>query len=271
MGTIGFLLLIIVAVFFFRRMLIRLVVLAILAVIAYNAIMSQVRQTVSASVDSASSIPSQLVSMAQDTISGWFGEGRKIVEPLIGAAAEGVELYEYCLADVTWVRGQLNPHACQARSGPERTACFESQLASIQSYDGIADGGQLDDLKAIAKTQCRARFSVQGAMPRLLGAGARGVGELYGYCKVPGACEESDFDNGPYRDCLKTSFESPPPGGLGLSRSYCGVFTASDDREKWRKCVEVSMIQQTAGLNMALQPNDPGQPGIRAIRACRQL
>jgi hypothetical protein len=141
----------------------------------------------------------------------------------------------------------------------------------VQSYDGIADRSQLDDLKAAVKNQCSARFSVQGAMPRLLGAGVRGVGELYGYCKVPGACEESDFDNVPYRDCLKDQFESAPPRGLGLTKTYCGVFTTADDREKWRKCLEVSMIQQTAGLDMALQPNDPNQRGIRAIRACRQL
>ena len=120
MGTIAFLLLIVVAIFFFRGMLIRLVLMAIVAAVAHNAIMSQVRQTVSASVDSATSLPSQLMTIVQDKSNGFFGEGRKI-------------------------------------------------------------------------------------------------------------------------------------------------------GEKWRKCVEVSTIQQTAGLDMALQPNDPNQRGIRAIRECRQL
>jgi hypothetical protein len=270
MGTLGLLLLIVIAVIFFRRTLIRLVLGLILAAVAYNVIMSQVRQTVSAGVESAGSIPSQLMAMVQDKIKGFFGEGRKIMEPLIGAAAEGVELYEYCLADTTWVRGNVNPHSCQSLSGSERTACFEKQLSGIQSFDGIADRSQLDDLKSAAKTQCSARFQAQGAMTRLLGAGARGVGELYGYCKVPGACEESDFDNGPYRDCLVDKFQSSPPQGLGLTKTYCGVFTTVEDREKWRKCVEVSMIQQTAGIDLG-QAFDPNQRGVRAIRACRQL
>ena len=92
-------------------------------------------------------------------------------------------------------------------------------------------------------------------MPELLGAGTRAVGELYGYCKVPGVCIESDFDNAPYRDCLKEKFES-----LGLTDSYCGVFRTSDDREKWRKCVEVSIMQQTAGENLAQQGWDRTEP-----------
>jgi hypothetical protein len=264
--TLGLLIIVVIAVIFFRRTLIRLVLGLILAAVAYNMIMSQVQ----AGVQSATSIPSQLMAMVMDKINGFFGEGRKIMEPLMGAAAETVELYEYCLADVTWVRGNVNPHECQTRSGSERTACFEDKLASITSYDGISDRAQLDDLKTAAKGQCSARFAVQDAMSRLLGAGARGAGELYGACKVPGACEAPDYDDPTYRNCLKDKFESPPAAGLGLNKTYCGVFTTSEDREKWRKCLEVSMIQQTTGLDMALVPNDPNQRGARAINACRQ-
>jgi hypothetical protein len=272
MGTLGFLLLIVIAVVFFRRMLIRLVLLVILATVGYNAVMSQMQQTVSAGVASAGSIPSQLLAMARDTIMGFFGEGRAIMDPLIGAANEGTELYEYCLADVTWVRGKVNPSTCEALPrGPARTKCFEDQLASVTSLDGISDLTQIDDIKENAENQCSSRFKVTDAMPTLLGAGVRGVGQLYRYCEIPGACEESAFDNVPYRDCLKDKFESAPPEGLGLTGTYCGVYRTSEDREKWRKCVEVSMVQQTAGIDMALVPNDPNQPAIRAIRACRQL
>ena len=125
MGTLGLLIIVVVAVIFFRKTLIRLVVGLFLAAIVYSAIMSQVQQTVSAGVESAGSMPSQLLTMVQDKIKGFFGEGRKIMEPLIGAAAEGVELYQYCLADTTFVRGGVTPAACQALSGSERTACFE--------------------------------------------------------------------------------------------------------------------------------------------------
>jgi hypothetical protein len=270
MGTLGFLLLVVIAFIFFRRMLIRLVLMVILAAVAYSAIVSQMQQTVSAGVESAGSIPSHLLTMVKDKIYGFFGEGRKIIEPLIGAADLKVELYEYCLADVTWVSGGVNPYQCQALPpGRERTACFEKQLASVSSFNGISDRSQIDDLRALAKNQCNMRFNVTDAMPKLLDAGVRGVGQLYRYCEIPGACEESTFDNVPYRDCLKEKFESPRPEGLGLTKTYCGVFRTSDDRERWRKCLEVSMIQQTA--DVLQQVNDAYVAGVSAIRACRQL
>ena len=137
----------------------------------------------------------------------------------------------------------------------------------MSSFNGNSDPTQIDDLRSRAKNQCNMRFNVTDAMPKLLDAGVRGVGELYGYCKIPGACEASTFDNVPYRDCLKEKFESPRPGGLGLDKTYCGVFRTSDDREKWRKCVEVSMIQQTA--DVLQQVYDAYVAGVAAIRTCR--
>jgi len=279
--TLGVLVIIIVGGFilFFtsagRKLLATIIVFLVLAVWGYNQLMNQVnraQQSVSASVDSAASIPSRMLAAVQNKIKEFFGDGGKIMEPLTKAADLKVELYEYCLADVTWVRGKVNPGQCQALPpGRDRTTCFEGQLASITSYDGIFDRDQVDSLKAVAKNSCNTRFNVQDAMGSLLGAGVRGVGQLYRYCEIPGACEESDFDNAPYRDCLQQKFIAARPEGLGLTGSFCGVFRAPADREKWRKCVEVSMVQQTAGVDMALMPNDPNQPAIRAIRSCRQL
>ena len=258
---------------FGRGILMRLILFAVVAVMGYTAIMSFVnraQQSVSAGVESAGSVPQQLLEKVHEKINEYFGEGRKIMEPLVGAADLKTELYEYCLADVTWVSGGVNPAQCQALpAGRERTACFETQLASVKSLDGIADLTQIDDLRAQAKNQCNMRFNVTDAMPKLLDAGVRGVGQLYRYCEIPGACEESNFDNVPYRDCLKAKFESPRPQGLGLNKTYCGVFRTSDDREKWRKCLEVSMIQQTA--DVAQQVNDAYVAGVAAIRSCRKL
>ncbi len=258
---------------FGRGILLRLILFAVVAVMGYTAIMNFVnraQQGVSAGVESAGSIPGQLLAKVQEKINEFFGEGRKIMEPLVGAADLKVELYEYCLADVAWVSGGVNPSQCQALPpGRERTGCFEKQLASVTSFNGVSDLTQIDDLRAQAKNQCNMRFNVTDAMPKLLDAGVRGVGQLYRYCEIPDACEESNFDNAPYRDCLKEKFESPRPEGLGLTKTYCGVFRTSDDREKWRKCLEVSMIQQTA--DVALQANDAYVAGVSAIRACRKL
>jgi hypothetical protein len=268
--TLGLLIIIVIAVLFFRRMLIRLVLGLFLAAIAYNAIMSQVQ----AGVESATSVPAQLMAMVQNKIRSFFSEGRKIMEPLVNAAPEGVELYEYCLADVTFLQNNIKPSACEAMPrGQERTACFENQVNTLRSIDGIGDLTQIDDLRSLVRNQCNARFNVIDAMPKLLDAGVRGVGQLYGYCQVPGACEQSTFDNVPYRACLSQKFSAPKPDGLALSRSYCTVYSASfETREQWRKCVEVSMIQQTASrVDLALVPNDTRVPGVQAIRACRQL
>jgi hypothetical protein len=258
---------------FGRGLLMRLILFAIVAVVGYNFIMGQVnraQQSVAAGVQSAGSIPEQLLARARDAINEFFGDGRQIMEPLIGAADVKTELYEYCLADVAWVSGGVNPSQCQALpAGRDRTACFEKQLASVNSFDGVSDLSQIDDLRSQARNQCNMRFNVTDAMPKLLDAGVRGVGQLYRYCEIPGACEESTFDNAPYRDCLKDKFESPRPQGLGLTKTYCGVFRTSEDREKWRKCVEVSMIQQTA--DVASQVNDEYVAGVAAIRSCRQL
>ena len=103
----------------------RLILVAVLAGVGYSVLMSQV----SAGVESAGSIPERLLASAKDKIHGFFGDGRKIMEPLIGAADLKVELYEYCLADMTWVSGGVNPSQCQALPpGRERTTCFEKQL-----------------------------------------------------------------------------------------------------------------------------------------------
>ena len=265
MGTLGLLIIVVVAVIFFRKTLIRLVVGLFLAAIVYSAIMSQVQQTVSAGVESAGSIPSQLMAMVQGQINKFFGEGRKIMQPLIDAAGEPVELYEYCLADNTVVRGRVHPGACQALSGSERTACFEKQVDDLKSIDGVGDIQQIDDLRAKVKEGCAAKFGVRDAMPKLLKAGVRGASELYGACKVPGACEEPNLDSPTYRDCLARKF-----GELGLIESYCRVFTTSEAREQWRKCVEVSMVQQTTGFVDLAQVFDTPSKGAEAIRACRQ-
>jgi hypothetical protein len=259
---------------FGRGILMRLILFAVIAVMGYSWIMSFVnraQQSVSASVDSATSAPGRLMTSLHDTILEWFGTGGKIMKPLLNAANEPIELYEYCLADKTWVNGgkKVNPSGCQALSGSERTACFEKTLAGLESYNGNSDPDfefGLPKVKADARRTCEQAFKVQDAMPALLGAGSRAVGELYGYCKVPGTCIESDFDNPQYRDCLKEKFEA-----LGLTGSYCSVFTTSEDREKWRKCVEVAIMQQSAGENLAQQGWDRTDRGVRAIRACRQL
>ena len=257
-----------------RRLLVMVILLGLLAAWGYNELMTRVnraQQSVSASVDSATSAPGRWLSSAYDEILSFFGKGAKAMGEIVDASNTINELYEYCVADKTWVSGgkKINPSECQAFSGSERTACFETQLAGLESYNGNADPDTdfgLPKLKAEARRTCERVFKVQDAMPELLGAGTRAVGELYGYCKVPGVCIESDFDNAPYRDCLKEKFES-----LGLTDSYCGVFRTSDDREKWRKCVEVSIMQQTAGENLAQQGWDRTERGVAAIRACRQL
>jgi hypothetical protein len=264
MGTLAFLIVVIIAVVFFRKAIIRLVLLAIVAAFAYNAIMSRVQQTVSAGVDSATSAPGRAMASLRDTVLGWLGVGGQIMKPLLNAADESTELYEYCLADATYVKGNVNPSACQALSGPERTTCFENQLKGLQSYDGVF--GDLTDVKTQVRNACETRFKVYGAMNRLLDAGVRGIGELYGHCKVEGVCVESDFDNAPYRNCLYNKFKE-----LGHETNYCSEFNDTKDREKWRKCMEVSLILQDAKADVARLAFDPTLPAIRAIRACRAL
>jgi hypothetical protein len=250
-----------------RRLLMMIIVLGLLATWGYNQLMTRVdraQQSVSASVDAATSAPGRLLASLRDTILGWLGVGGKIMKPLVNAADESTELYEYCLADATYVKGNVNPSACQALSGPERTTCFENQLKGLQSYDGVF--GDLTDVKTQIRNACETRFKVYGAMNRLLDAGVRGIGELYGHCKVDGVCVESDFDNAPYRECLYNKFKE-----LGHQTNYCSEFNATEDREKWRKCMEVSMILQDAKADVARLAFDSTLPAIRAIRACRAL
>jgi hypothetical protein len=269
MGIFAFLVVIILGVLFFRRAIMRLIVFAILATVGYSILMSQL----SAGIESAQSLPERALTALQNKFNEYFKEGRAIMTPLVESADLKTELYEYCLADVTFLQNNVKPSACEAMpKGPGRTACFERQVNSLTTIDGIGDPQQIDDLRTLVRNQCNARFNVYNAMPQLLDAGVRGVGQLYRYCEIPGACEESTFDNAPYRDCLSQRFAAAPPGGLGLSRSYCTIYSTFQTREQWRKCVEVSMIQQTASrVDLALVPNDPNVPGIRAIRACRQL
>ena len=261
MGIFVVVVIIVLGVLFFRRTLIRIAVGLFLAAIVYSYVTSQVR----AGMESAGGIPGQLMAMVHEQIDKFFGEGKKIMQPLIDAAGEPTELYQYCLADNTVTRGRVHPGACQALSGSERTACFEKQVDDLKSIDGVGDMQQIDDLRSKVKEGCAAKFGVRDAMPKLLKAGVRGASELYGACKVPGACEEPDLDSPTYRDCLARKF-----GELGLVESYCRVFTTPETREQWRKCVEVSMVQQTTGFVDLAQIFDTPSKGAEAIRACRQ-
>jgi hypothetical protein len=277
-------LLILVALFvpMLRRLVITGVVLMFLLSWAYIELTTRVQrfqQGVSASVDSALSAPGRALSGAKDKFLEWLagkvgGEGWDIVKPLMGAAAENTERYEYCLADIAFMNDG-NPAQCESFSGQERTQCFEREVDRLNSVYGIADRSQIDMLRASAKNGCRSTFLVNNAMKTLLTAGVQSLGVLYRYCEAPGACKEPELDTDEYVQCLYQRFTSPRPlvltpklsGGVGLRTMYCSAYT--HDPKRWRKCTEVALIEQTAGQNLGLALAD--NPGLQAIGACQKM
>jgi hypothetical protein len=199
------------------------------------------------------------------------GSWGPIIAPLISATNFNTARYEYCLADVEFTHG-VNPASCEAMpAGRSRTTCFENQMKAVTALG--------DDERANVIYQCDARFKVVGAMHSLLDAGVKSLGVLYKYCKVPGLCKDPDLDSPEYRTCLYERYSLPPPittmplnGGLGLQRvvNYCSLFGKDySDREKWRLCTEVAMIEQSGGEALAFNPG--ANNGVLAIDICRRL
>jgi len=265
-----------------RTLLVTGVVLMVALSWAYSELTTRAQrleQGVSASVDSALSAPGRALSAAKDKFIGWLqvtigGQGWEIVKPVLGAAAENTERYEYCLADIAFLNGG-DPAQCEVLSGQARTECFEQTVQGLSSVYGIADRSQIDDLRAHARNSCRAAFLVNNAMNTLLTAGVRSLGVLYRYCELPGACKEPQLDTDEYTQCLYQRFTSPQPlvltpklsGGVGLRTMYCSAYT--HEPGKWRKCTEVALIEQTARENLGMSLAD--NPGLQAIGACRKM
>ena len=264
-----------------RRMLIMGVVLLFALSWGYNELTTRAQRAqegISASVDSAIGAPGRALSSAKDKLVDWLrskfgGEGWEIIKPILGAANENTERYEYCLADVSYLNGG-NPAQCEQLGGSERTACFEQSVRELRAVSGIADPAQIDMLRARVTNSCRAAFLVNNAMNTLLTAGVQSLGVLYRYCEVPGVCKEPELNSNEYRQCLYQRFVSRKPlvltpqlsGGVQLRSMYCSNYTT--DAEKWRKCTEVALIEQTAGENLGQSLAD--NAGLQSIGACRK-
>lgn len=264
-----------------RRLLIMGAILLFALSWGYNELTTRAQrleQGVSASVDSAIGAPGRALTSAKDKLIGWLqsklgGTGWDIMKPILGAAGENTERYEYCLADVAYLNGG-NPAQCESLGGSDRTACFERSVHELRAVHGIVDPAQIDMLRSNVTNSCRAAFLVNNAMHTLLTAGVQSLGVLYRYCEVPGACKEPELDTDEYRQCLYQRFTSRRPlvltpklsGGVQLRSMYCSSYT--NDPEKWRKCTEVALIEQTAGENLGMALAD--NAGLQAIGACQK-